>query len=152
MPNIQVQALFNQSKHQMQTDFEIDGVPTADPANGSMVILLKEVKSAIYNQQQMYSLFTRAVNGVREQNLLDSIAAGDWDLYSHVAISLTREGGGYLVQGVEANNLYLTVPAESISISIPTNSVWTDNSASIYLDTIAKRLYEKFLEDFAKKV
>ena len=148
MPNVQVTARFNESKHEMLIDVTGDGLPPPAAAGTRMALLAKEISALTYNQQQFYGYYRDALDYVRDNNVLNDIAAGDYEAFNHLMVSLTADGS-VTAQGV-TGNLYTSAPANSISLAIPVQAGWAREGQTIELDNIGKRLYEKFLEDFLK--
>lgn len=150
MANVQIGARFNESKHQFEVHVLPQDTPIPALAGTRMGLILKQVEDATFNQEQFFGLYGKAIDYVRDNNILNQIAAGDFGSNNHLLVSLERSGN-VSVQPV-TGNVAGACPDDSISLAVPVQSGWAKESSTVYLDNTAKRLHEKFLEDFAKKV
>lgn len=150
MANVQIGARFNESKHQFTVEVLPQDTPISALEGTRMGLILKQVEDTSFNQEQFFSLYGKAVDYVRDNNILNQIAAGDFDGNNHLVVSIERDGT--TTSQAVTGNVAGACPDDSISLAIPVQAGWSKESSTVYLDNIAKRLHEKFLEDFAKKV
>jgi hypothetical protein len=152
MASILVKARFNESKHQMTVEVElVNGVkPPINPFGFEFTLMFKDL-TATFNQQSVYGWFRRVVDYIRDYNVLNAIQAGDFAGATHVVINIDRDG---VLQTYSVADFDVWTPAlvDSVAVCLPVESGWVKDGSTIYLDNTAKRMYEKFLEDFGKKV
>lgn len=150
MATIQISAAANAAKKDFTVETTADVAPTVQGAN-EIGVLWKHIP-APFNFQMFHGLLIKAVEYALTARLLDAIANGDYAASEYVMVSIERDGGITLagVADGAGNPPYTAAPVDSVSLIIPVVNDWVANGSTVELTSFAKRIYERFLEDYAK--
>lgn len=146
MANVAVVAGFNQSKHQMGVDQAADGVALPNLLGTHFGLLFKDTAPE-FNQVALKSRYFDVIDYIRDNNILDGIGAGAFPGFSHIIVSMSRNGS-VIVNVVTDFAWWDVAPTDSVSVALPLEAGWAKEGSTVYLTNVAKRVFEKVRETF----
>jgi len=147
MSNFSVNARFNESKHQMTTATAANGTPLPTIEGVQFGFMVKDTTAA-FNQVALKSRYYDVIDYVRDHNVLNDIQAGDYAGNTHLMVSMERDGT-VTVQVVPLSDWWALAPVDSVSVALPIDAGWiVQLGSTVYLDSVAKRVFEKARETF----
>ena len=151
MTSYAITTRFNESKHQMTVQTTGNSVPI-DNITGTRFGFMSKDLIGLPSQVAIKSFFYRVIQHIRDENILNEIQAGDHGPTGSLLISIQIDTGQIRKLVRTTPDWWIGVFTNTIVVAIPLEAGWSrDDASTLYLDSVAKRTFEKMRETFLIK-